>query len=603
MPTAGREEIDKAVEGQTVVSLFADTVAEHGDKVALRRRNPDDSWAETTWAGYGDRAARVAGGLKAMGVRPGDRVVLMMRNRPEFHVADVAVLLCGATPISIYNSSAPEQVQYLVSHCEASVAIVEDAGYLERFLKVRSELPAIREIVLIEETDGPGADEVVPWAQLLESAPVALDEAVKLATPDGLVTVIYTSGTTGPPKGVMLSHYNVCWTAESMVRLLGRDTIGFRCVSYLPMAHIAERMTSHYLGIGSAFEVTTCPEPTLLGQYLPEVRPQTMFGVPRIWEKIQAGVCAALSARDSLDRFNEAVEAAKPIAQARAEGRELTAEEQGLWDFLDEVAFRQVRELVGLDQVRFAITGAAPIPPELIEWYRAIGVPMSEIYGMSEDSGPLTWDPERVKIGTVGRPLPGVEVKLLEDGEVVGRGGNVFVGYLKDPEKTAETLDPEAWLHTGDIGVVDDEGYLSIVDRKKELIITAGGKNISPANIEAALKAHPLVGQAAVIGDRRPFVSALIVLDPDVAPSWAKQHGIEAGTLAELAADPMIREEVEKGVAEANKRFSQVERVKRFAILGEEWLPDSQELTPTMKLKRRGINERYAAEIEALYAR
>src|SRR5439155_22954638 len=233
--------------------------------------------------------------------------------------------------------------------------------------------------------------------------------------------------------------------------------------------------------------VTTCPEPTLLGQCLPEVRPQTIFGVPRIWEKINAGVCAALSARDSLDRFDEAIEAAKPIAQARAEGRELTAEEQGMWDFLDEVAFRQVRELVGLAQVRFAITGAAPIPPELIDWYRAIGVPMSEIYGMSEDSGPLTWDPDRVKIGTVGRPLPGVEVKLLEDGEVVGRGGNIFVGYLKDPEKTTETLDSDGWLHTGDIGVLDGEGYLSIVDRRKELIITAGGKNISPANIEAAL--------------------------------------------------------------------------------------------------------------------
>ena len=603
MSAASREEIDRAVAGQTVVSLFADTAREHGDRAALRWRNPDDSWSETTWAGYADQAARVAGGLKGMGVRPGDRVVLMMRNRPEFHVADMAVLLCGATPISIYNSSAPEQVQYLVSHCEATVAIVEDGGFLERFQKVRSELPALREIALIEATDGPGGDEVTPWAQLLASTPVALDEAARVAKPEDLVTVIYTSGTTGPPKGVMLSHYNVCWTAESMIRLLGRDTIGFRAVSYLPMAHIAERMTSHYLGIGSAFEVTTCPEPTLLGQYLPEVRPQTMFGVPRIWEKINAGVCAALSARDSLDRFDEAVEAAKPIAQARAEGRELTAEEQGMWDFLDEVAFRQVRELVGLDQVRFAITGAAPIPPELIEWYRALGMPMSEIYGMSENSGPLTWDPERVKIGTVGRALPGVEVKLLEDGEVVGRGGNIFVGYLKDPEKTAETLDADGWLHTGDIGVLDDEGYLSIVDRKKELIITAGGKNISPANIEAALKAHPLVGQAAVIGDRRPFISALIVLDPDVAPSWAKQHGIEGETLAELANDPMIREEVEKGVAEANKRFSQVERVKRFAILGEEWLPDSQELTPTMKLKRRGINEKYAAEIEALYAR
>jgi long-chain acyl-CoA synthetase len=282
---------------------------------------------------------------------------------------------------------------------------------------------------------------------------------------------------------------------------------------------------------------------------------------------------------------------------------ELTSEEQQTLDFLDAVAFKQVREMIGMDAMEYAITGAAPIPVELVEWYRAIGVPLSEIYGMSENTGPLTWDAYRVKPGSVGRALPGVTVKLAEDGEVIAQGGNIFSGYLKDPEKTAEALDSDGWLHTGDIGEFDDEGYLRIVDRKKELIITAGGKNISPANIEAALKSFPLIGQAAVIGDKRPFISALLVLDPEVAPSWAKARGIEFDTLADLAANDEVRAEVEASVAEANKRFSQVEQVKRFAVLGEEWLPDSEELTPTMKLKRRGINTKYAAEIESLYVR
>ncbi|HZQ27228.1 MAG TPA: long-chain fatty acid--CoA ligase [Acidimicrobiales bacterium] len=598
-----KDEIDRLVAGQTVAERFAATVAVHPDVVALRWQQPDQSWGELTFREYAERAARLAAGLRGLGVGRGDRVVLMMRNRPEFHVADMAVMFCGATAISVYNSSSPEQVQYLVSHCEAKVAIVEDAGFLERFVKVRADLPALEHIAVIEDPNG--AEGVLRYDDLLAHDPVSLVEAAGVAQPDDIATVIYTSGTTGPPKGVMLSHYNIVWTAQSLRLAYERDDIvGLRLVSYLPMAHIAERMTSHYQGVIFGYSVTTCPDPGLLGGYLREVRPQVAFGVPRIWEKLHAGVQAALSADpERAQKFDEAVAAAMPIARKRTAGETLTDEEQQTWDFLDAVAFSQVRQLVGLDALEFAITGAAPIPPELIDWYRAIGVPLSEIYGMSEDSGPLTWEPYRVKVGTVGRALPGVDVVLGDDGEVLGRGGNVFVGYLKDPEKTAEALDAEGWLHTGDIGEFDDEGYLKIVDRKKELIITAGGKNISPANIEAALKSFPLIGQAAVIGDNRPFISALIVLDPDVAPAWAKQQGVDSATMADLARHPVVRAEVEREVEEANQRFSQVERVKKFTVLDEEWQPDSEELTPTMKLKRRGINAKYAAEIEALYSR
>jgi long-chain acyl-CoA synthetase len=422
-------------------------------------------------------------------------------------------------------------------------------------------------------------------------------------TPDTLATVIYTSGTTGPPKGVMLTHYNVVWTAQGYLELLDVEPVGFRAISYLPMAHIAERMSTHYLAFLGAYEVTTCPDPGQIGAFLRAVRPEIAFGVPRVWEKIHAGVQGALAADpDAKAKFDEAVEAAKPIVEARTLGQ-ATDEQEKTWAFLDDVAFRKVREMVGLDALKFAITGAAPIPAELISWYRAIGVPLSEIYGMSESTGPITWEPFRVKAGTVGVAFPGCEVFLAEDGEVCCRGGNVFEGYLDDPEKTAEARDADGTLHSGDIGEFDDEGYLRIIDRKKELIITAGGKNISPANLEAALKLIPFVGQVCAIGDNRPFVSALVVLDSETAPVWAKQQGIEFSTLAELANDERMKAEIEGGLSKVMANFNNAERVKKITILGDEWLPDGEELTPTSKLKRRGIHQKYAAEIEAMYER
>ncbi len=519
--------------------------------------------------------------------------MLMLRNVVDFHLLDLAVVFCGATPISIYNSSSPEQVAYLAGHCEAKVAVVEDQGFQERFLKVRDELPDLGEIVVLAER---GHDVFHGHGR------AELAEAAEDVTPDTLATVIYTSGTTGPPKGVMITNFNVVYTAESLRRCFGADLdlAGKRLVSYLPMAHIAERMTSHYSQIIQGYEVTSCPDPGQLSAYLREVRPNIMFGVPRVWEKLHAGVAAAIAADPAKKaKFDEGIAAAVPIAIDRSWGRS-TAEQDATWDLLQSAAFGPVKQLVGLDQIDFAITGAAPIPRELLEWYQAIGVPLSEIYGMSETSGPMTWTPTRLKPGTVGPAIPGCEVTLADDGEVICRGGNVFEGYLDAPEKTAEALQ-DGWLHSGDIGEVDDDGYFKIVDRKKELIITAGGKNISPANLEAALKSVPLIGQACAIGDQRPFVAALVVLDPEVAPVWADQHGLGGLTLQELAEHPAVIEEVERGVAEVMQAFNNAERVKKVRVLGTEWLPDSEELTPTSKLKRRGIHARYGAEIESLY--
>lgn len=598
------EEIHRLVDGQTLPKAFLAATRAHADRVALRWKQADGSFGEWTFGDYAENVARVAGGLSALGVGHGDRVVLMLRNIPEFHILDLAANMVGATSISIYNSSSPEQVHYLADHSEAKLAFVEDAGFLIRFLEVRDRLPGLQQLGVLRDPEGAAPGDVFGADALFGANPIDLEESAQVAQPDDLATMIYTSGTTGPPKGVMLTQRNVAWTVESFRRALELDDLpGKRVVSYLPMAHIAERMVSHYQQIFFALEVTSCPDPGAIAEYLRTVRPNILFGVPRVWEKLYAGIHAALAVdADKQRSFAEAVETASPIVEAMTWDR-ATEEQTKTYEFLDEVAFRNVRKLVGLDALDLAMTGAAPIPPEMLGWFRTIGVPLAELYGLSECSGPMTCSAQRPKVGSVGPAIPGCEVKLADDGEIICRGGNVFQGYLKNPEKTAEALDDEGWLHSGDIGTVDEDGYFRIVDRKKELIITAGGKNISPANLEAALKMIPLVGQACAIGDRRPFVSALVVLDPDAARTFATSEGLGEAGLSELANHPKVIESIQGGLEDAMADFNNAERVKKVKVLGEEWLPDSECLTPTSKLKRRGIHQRYAAEIEALYER
>lgn len=598
------EEIDRLVEGHTIPKAFQKTVAEHPNLVAIRWKDGETSFGEWTFSDYAERVARAAAGLRGLGVERGDRVVLMLRNIPEFHIVDLAASFLGATSISIYNSSSPEQVHYLVEHSEAKLGFVEDMAFLSRFLEVRDRLPGLESLGILDDPEGAAPSDVFGRADLFDAPPLDLDEAAPIATPEDLATMIYTSGTTGPPKGVMLTHKNVAWTVESFRRALEVENLpGKKLVSYLPMAHIAERMVSHYNGIFFGFQVTTCPDPSAIAEYARAVRPNIMFGVPRVWEKIYAGVNAALAVdADKQKSFAEAIETATPIVDAITWDR-ATEEQEKTYEFLDQVAFKTVRQLIGLDEIELAITGAAPIPAEMLSWFRTIGVPLAEIYGMSESSGPMTFSAQRVKPGTVGQAIPGCEVRLAEDGEVICRGGNVFGGYLKNAEKTAEALDDEGWLHSGDIGEVDEDGFFKIVDRKKELIITAGGKNISPANLEAALKMIPLVGQACAIGDRRPFVSALVVLDPDAARAFATSEALGDLPLEALAEHPKVVETIQSGLENAMADFNNAERVKKVRILGEEWLPDSDCLTPTSKLKRRGIHQRYESEIEGLYDR
>jgi long-chain acyl-CoA synthetase len=600
MATSNDEQLRDQVKGQTVVTEFLKTVDAHGSDRALRWMEGDD-WKALTFDELADQVARVAGGLADLGIGRGDRVVLMLRNVHQFHVADLAVLLCGATPVSIYNSSSPDQIAYLAGHCEAKLGIIEDAGFLARFTEVADQLPDLTTLVLVNPSPDVDVD-VVDWSSLLEHEPVDLAEAAKVAQPEDLATIIYTSGTTGNPKGVMLDHFNLCWTLACLREAFETETFaGQKVVSYLPMAHIAERATSHYGLAMNGYEVSCCPDPSLIATYAREVKPNIMFGVPRVWEKIYSGVTAALSADEEKKRqVDEAVAAAIPIVEKITWGT-ATDEEKETYAFLDAVAFSTIRQLIGLDELDLAVTGAAPITPELLQWFRAIGVPLAEIYGMSESTGPISFAARKPKAGTVGPAIPGLTLAIADDGEVIFRGGNVFKGYLNDPEKTAEAIDDDGWVHTGDIGEIDDDGYLRIVDRKKELIITAGGKNISPANLEAALKTIPLVGQAAAIGDNRPFVAALVVLDPEAAPVWAAKHGLEGKSLEELAEEPAVIDEINAGLTDAMSRFNNAERVKRVKVLVEEWLPDSDLMTPTSKLKRRGIHAKFAEEIEAFY--
>ena len=598
-------DLHERIVGQNLPKRFLANVERNGSIEVLNWKNSAGDWESKTLTEMAEDTARLTAALKDLGVSAGDTVVMMIRNRQEFHALDMAILFCGATPVSIYNSSAPDQIQYLINDCGAKVAILEDADFLARFDAVREKITTIKHTVLIEAEGA--ADDIIRYSDMLAFEPADLAVEAETATLSDTATIIYTSGTTGPPKGVMLSHSNVAWTLESVGQSMREQTdiadfAGKRHVSYLPLAHVMERLLGHYYMIDFATRVYCCPETSQMPATVRETKPNVFIGVPRVWEKMYAGVTAAIAADPVKEQqFNDGVAAALPIMEKMTAGT-ATDEEIATWNFLDEVGFKAIRGLIGLDEVEIGISGAAPIPAEILGWFRAIGVPLSEGYGMSETTAVLSWS-AAAKPGYVGRPATGVEMKIAEDGEVLARGGNMFEGYLGLPDKTAESIDGEGWVHTGDIGVIDDDGYLKIVDRKKELIITAGGKNISPANLEAVLKMIPLVGQACAVGEQKPFVTALVVLDPDAAAAWASEHGLEgdAATMAAMAQNVDVIAEVEAGLVVAMSNFNNAEAVKKVKVLGAEWLPDTDLLTPTSKLKRRGILSKFTDEIEALY--
>jgi long-chain acyl-CoA synthetase len=607
---ARRAEIDAQVDGRTLPGAFADTATRLGDAEALKWRTAD-GWRALTWRQYRQAVAEVSLGLRALGFGTGQFVLLWSRNRPEPHIADLAALHARGCPVSLYNTLAPEQAAYIANHCEATMAVVEDRGFLAKLEAVRDRVPSLRRVILLEGEPGPGEDWLTTWDAVraagraeAERSPNAFDESWRQVTPDDLATLIYTSGTTGPPKGVMIPQRNVLWYGAANDRVLPPREEGGRLISYLPLAHATGRTVDHWLGVLDGGTVHFCPDPSKLFEFAGEVRPTVLVGVPRIWEKLHAGLTAAIAADPDAARrqaVEGAIEVRRQVVRMRQQGQEPPADMAAGAERALPVA-RAILARVGLEECEQAVTGAAPLDPAIIEFFQALGLSMTEGWGMTELTCAATiTSMDRVRNGTVGYAYPGIEVRLADDGEVLVRGPIVMAGYYRDPERTAEAIDADGWMHTGDIGTMDADGYVKIVDRKKELIITAGGKNISPANVEHLLLQHPLIGQACAIGDRRSYVTALLVLDAEMSPVWARRHGIEAASAADLAGNPEVLAEVQRAVDAANEHLARVEQVRRFTVLPAEWTPESGELTPTLKMRRRVIVDRYGAEIEAMY--
>ncbi|KAF0968244.1 MULTISPECIES: AMP-dependent synthetase/ligase [Gordonia] len=588
---------ETGVDVSTVPAAFQQTVTVRPDAVAIRTAG---GGRQITWAQYASGVEAIAGGLAALGIGHGDTIGLMLTNRPEFHLVDTAAVHLGAVPFSIYNTSSSDQIEYLFGNAENSVVITE-----QKFLPViTSANTAVERIIVV---DGVAADAI------------SLDDVARTPPPDGfdftaswravepedLATLIYTSGTTGPPKGVEITHRNI---VAEMAALVEKVDVGFddRSISYLPAAHIADRVSSHAANIMRGMQLTTVSDPREIGAALPEVHPTFIFGVPRVWQKIRAGVEAKVAEESSpvkrvLAGWAFGVGAAGVQAQIDGKGLGVLARAQrGL---ADRLVLHKVRAALGLDQIKFAGSGAAAIPPEVLKFFLGLGIPILEVWGMSETTGVSTMTtPDNLKIGTVGPPIRGMEVRLADDGELFVRGPVVMRGYRGQPEKTAEAIDADGWLSTGDIAKIDDDGNVIIIDRKKELIINESGKNMSPTNIENAMKAaSSLISQVAAIGDAKPYVSALVVLDPEVVAARAEKLNLPDADLTELSVHPEVVDEVSTAIRTANKRLSRVEQVKRFTIVPVTWDPGGDELTPTMKLRRAPIATKYAAEIGALY--
>jgi long-chain acyl-CoA synthetase len=601
--TEVRERADQPVglAASTLCEAFQMTSAANPERVALRTKGGE---REYTWADYAQKVRALSEGFVSLGLRPGDTLGVMLTNRPEFHFADTAAMHVGATPFSVYNTYSSEQIEFLVGDASCPIVVTEQA-FLERIVAVQRACGTLKHVIVV---DGEAPEGVLTLDEVTERGADGFDfeSSWRAVKPEDVLTLIYTSGTTGPPKGVQLTHDNLVQAVRSFDKLIPFPNDG-RVVSYLPMAHVAERNCSHYLPLVLGFTVTCCPNPREVIGYLPEVRPTWFFAVPRIWEKLKAALEAGVEAEQDPERKQAtlwALDVGLRKVRAGQAGEEVSAELAQEHAKADALVFSKIRTALGLDDLMSLNVGAAPTPREVIEFFHALGLPLAELWGMSETTGAGACNPpEKVKIGTVGPPAPGIEIKLAEDGEVLIRGPVVMPGYRNAPDKTAEALDSDGWLHTGDIGQFDDDGYLMIVDRKKELIINASGKNMSPANIEAKVKSsHPLIGQAIAIGDGRPYNVALITLDPDVAPAFAGQHGIEDSSFESLSQQQAVIDEVQKGVEAANQSLARVEQIKKFKLLPVDWEPGGDELTPTMKLKRKPIAQKYAEEIDELYS-
>jgi long-subunit acyl-CoA synthetase (AMP-forming) len=582
----------------TLCAAFQRTAATFPDQVALRTVG---GTVEITWAEYAARVERLAGGLAAAGLRGGDVLALMLTNRPETNLVDTAAMHLGCAPFSIYATCPMDDVKWLLEQSGAKVVVTEPA-FVDRVLAAAGQLDAVPIVVLVEG-QARGAVSLAAVESTVPPIGFDFDARWRAVTPQTPVTLIYTSGTTGAPKGVQHSHASILAGARNLDAVNPVSPQG-RVLSFLPMAHIAERFISHYSAMCFGYTITTVADPKAVAAALAEVRPTRMFSVPRIYEKLYGALTGAVANEpdpDTRKTMEAALDTGLRKVRAEQAGEVLPAELLAEYAKADALALSKLRQKVGFDAFEWPSVGAAPTPYSVLEFFHAIGVPIQELWGMSEILLVTLNPPEKVKLGTVGPAMPGIGMKLADDGEILISGPTVMLGYKDRPDLTAEAV-VDGWMHTGDIGEIDADGYLRIVDRKKELIINSAGKNMAPSKIEGELKqGTTLIGQAICVGDARLYNVALLTLDPDAASAWAATHGMAGASLGEIAADARVQAEIKVGVTRANERLARVEQIKAYKLLEAEWLPGGDELTPTNKLKRKPIEKKYAAEIEALY--
>jgi long-chain acyl-CoA synthetase len=600
------------IEGDTIVDAFRDNLRRIPDRPALRRR-VGAAWEVLTWADYGQAAREVTAGLVESGIEPGEHVGILSNNRVEWHIADFGILANGSVTVPLYQTSSAEQVAYILGHAEARVCFVENHELLARILEVRDELPKLDRVVVFENDSQPDPFDdpfVISFDDLRASGAVRLDREPELfetradaLSPDSVATLVYTSGTTGPPKGAMITHANIMWTIRSAASLF-RIAEGERLLSFLPLSHIAERMMSDFAPVAVGGETWFARSLATVAEDLRDCRPTVFFAVPRVWEKFQEAVVAKLADEHGLKRRlvgqylglgEHAIGAHEALGRA-------PLWEQVPYQVLDRVIGAKIRHGLGLDQAHILITAAAPIHPDLIRWFHSVGLPIVELYGQTEACGPTTCNPpDDNRIGTVGRQIPGVRIRIAEDGEILARGGNICAGYFRDKHASAELVDKDGWMHSGDVGHLDDDGYLTIVGRKKDLIITAAGQNVAPQEIETDLRSYELVSEAVVIGEGRRYLTALLTVGGDALVAWASAHG-KVADYESLTVDPDLHTEMNRIVGEVNAKRSRVEHVRKFRILPHEFTIAAGEMTPTLKVKRNVVNATYREVIDEMYA-
>ncbi len=556
------------------------------------------AWKPTNWGTYSDQVTQAGRALIALGLKPGQTACILGFNRPEWAIMDLAAMGAGGAPAGIYTTCSPVEVRYIVAHAEAPIILVEDEGQWRKVQAEIANMPHLKHVVTMKGVPKIDHGLVMTWDEFMAKGDEVEKEAyldrVEALEPDALATLIYTSGTTGPPKGVMLSNNNLAWTANVAIQIT-TITADDCSLSYLPLSHIAEQMFTLHIPITTGARVYFAESIEAVPENLKEVQPTIFFGVPRIWEKFHAGITSKLKDASGLK-----AKLVKWALNVGWEANKSPTSTKGLqYNLANKLIFSKLKPAIGMGNARVCVSGAAPIAREVLEFFASLDILVLEVYGQSEDTGPTSFNtPTQYRFGSVGPALPGVEVKIADDDEILVKGPNVFLGYYKDQEATDSTLS-NGWLHSGDLGAFDDDGFLSITGRKKDIIITAGGKNITPKNLEAAMKNHELINEAVVIGDRRKYLSALVTIDPEAGAAWATANGEDANALHESA---KLRASIQAHVDELNSHFARVEQIKKFTILTRNLTIEDGELTPTLKVKRAKVSDHFADDIEAMYA-